>query len=111
MADTTDFITFLHEQQGSDVMIEIGVPADDLDQYSRRLAKFHGRLGALRFIDDPDRRGRAIAWVPIGDEGHEHPLMGFYLEADRVEQAVVNSRGGKVQFIDGQYLTVVMRSL
>jgi hypothetical protein len=78
MADATDFMTFLTEHQGSEVMIEVGMPADDLDHHSRRLAKYHGRLGAMCDIDDADRPGRAIGWVPIGDEGGDRPLMGFF---------------------------------
>ncbi len=106
VADATDFITFLDEREGERVMIEVGVPADDLNHHSRRLVKFYGRLGALRTIDDPDRPGRAIGWVPVGDDG-EHPLMGFYLEADRIVKAIVNARGGPVDFVDKQYLMVV----
>jgi hypothetical protein len=111
MADATDFMTFLNEHQGSEVMIEVGMPADDLDHHSRRLAKYHGRLGPMRDIDDADRPGRAIGWVPIGDEDGDRPLMGFFLEADRVVEATVNSRGGMVRFVDQQYLSVVLRSI
>jgi hypothetical protein len=89
-------LTCLYE--GEQVKIELGRRADDLANHDRPSAKLYGALGPWRMVDDMDRAGRGVAWVPIGpqDEGS----VGFYVEADRAAEVIVNHVGGKVRLVD-----------
>jgi hypothetical protein len=105
--DVADFLGFLREHEGGRVGVEIGLRAKDLADHDRPFAKIDGALGTWRMVDDMDRPPRGVAWVPIGPQDEAN--VGFYVEADRATEVVVNHIGGKVRFDDGQYVAVVPR--
>jgi hypothetical protein len=105
VADVGDFLGYLREHETSEVKVELGIKADDLENTDRLMAKLHGVLGPLRMVDDEDRAARGVAWVPIGSQ--EPGSVGFWIEADRASDVTVNAHGGKVRFVDGHYVTVV----
>ena len=105
MTDVQDFLALLADHEGEIVNVEVGVRADDLPRHSRPVATFHGYLGPVKMVDDEDRPGRGVTWVPVASGTGER--TGFYVEAERTSEVVTNRVGGKVWFIDGHYVAVV----
>jgi hypothetical protein len=102
--DVRDFLGFLRDREEGVVKVELGVPSDDLEHHDRPMPKLYGVLGPFRMVDDEDRVERGVAWVPIGAQ--QPGSVGFWIEADRVSDVIINPHGGKARFVDGHYIAV-----
>ena len=108
MPDVTDFLGLLSDLKGQRVYVQLGVRADDVPDADRPMAKIRGVLDQWRQVDDWDRPGHGVAWVPIDSTTYEPETSGFYVEGDLVADVIIRGdRRAKITYGDRRYITVI----